>query len=76
VYVGIGGNIDNLTRTTINAAGGLAQFRDAMQTFVDNFLPPAEQIRITGAGLAKDFARFGFTMPQTRDEFTKAGLEA
>ena len=70
VFVGLGQPIDNITRTMINAAGGLSAFQDAINTFVDAFMTPEDKVRIQGKALADTFDKLAVQMPSTREGFT------
>lgn len=65
----IGANANDLSRIMINAAGGLSAFQDAISSFIDNFMTPADKIKGNGQALADQFGRLGVTMPKTRDGF-------
>ena len=65
----LGVSADEMTRTMINAAGGLSAFQEALTTFIDEFMTPVDKIKGQGYALSDSFERLGVAMPKTRDEF-------
>ncbi len=66
-----GVNADNLNRDLINAAGGLEKFGESLQIYFENFFSQEEQLAAQWALMEKEFAKFGYTMPKTREDFRK-----
>ena len=62
-------NADNLSREMINAAGGLDKLSEALQSYHDNFFTDSEKLTAQISSMRDEFAKFGMTMPKTRDEF-------
>lgn len=62
-------NADNLGRSMINAAGGLDKLTEALQSYYDNFFTDSEKLTAQISSMRDEFAKFGLTMPKTRDEF-------
>jgi tape measure domain-containing protein len=52
-----------------NAAGGLSAFVEAMESFTDNFLSPAEQYAGAVRDVGESFARLGVSLPTSKDGF-------
>jgi tape measure domain-containing protein len=52
-----------------NAAGGLSAFVEAMESFTDNFLTPAEQYAGAVRDVGESFARLGVSLPTSKDGF-------
>lgn len=68
---GAGFGTAKLDRTMINAAGGLTAFEDALTTFTENFLTPAQRVKADIATMSTEFQKFGQLLPTSREEFTK-----
>jgi tape measure domain-containing protein len=68
---GAGFGTENIDRTMINAAGGLTKFEEALTTFAENFLTPAQRVKSDIASMSAEFGKFGLALPKSREEFTK-----
>jgi hypothetical protein len=66
---GAGFGAENIDRTMINAAGGLSAFEESLQSFRENFMTDAQRVNADTVELAQSFARLGFAMPKTKEEF-------
>lgn len=61
--------IEELDRTTINAAGGLDALTSALEAFYDNYLNDDQKVTAKTNELTAAFARLGYALPQSKEEF-------
>jgi tape measure domain-containing protein len=69
ILKGLGLDFENLNRTMTDAAGGVSNFLDALQSFRDNFYNQGEQLSTELVSLAREFGNLGLAMPTSKDGF-------
>jgi tape measure domain-containing protein len=69
ILKGLGLDFENLNRTMTDAAGGVSNFLDALQSFRDNFYNQGEQLSTELVSLAREFNNLGLSMPTSKDGF-------
>jgi tape measure domain-containing protein len=69
ILKGLGLDFENLNRTMTDAAGGVSNFLDALQSFRDNFYNQGEQLSTELVSLAREFNNLGLAMPTSKDGF-------
>lgn len=69
ILKGLGLQWENLNRTMTDAAGGVSAFRDALESFRDNFFSSGAQYATDMVSLAREFGNLGLVLPQSKDEF-------
>lgn len=66
---GAGFGAENLDRTMINAAGGLAAFEESLQSFRENFMTDEQRLAADTQELSKAFADLNMGMPSSKEQF-------
>ncbi len=65
-----GVNEEALGFESINGAGGIEEFSNAINSYFENFLSESEQLAFKSQELAKEFDKLNMTMPTTKQGFT------
>ena len=60
-----------LDRVLVNSSGGLDALTESLQSFVDNFVSPADRTKASWQAMADNFTKLGLKLPRTNDEFYK-----
>lgn len=61
----------NVTRAEINAGGGLDSYLQSLNTYIETFLTPSEQVIGQWQNIGDAFTALGLKMPTTNAEFRK-----